>query len=152
MIEMLAAGNRSIVKPSEYTPACAKLLCEMIAATFDPGMFTVAVGGVDLARVFSATAWDHLFFTGSPDAGRQVTTAAAANLTPVTLELGGKCPALLTPGSVTARNVRSVIGAKMIENGRMCVTVDYALVSRAEVETFVEMMLSGRGGAIATAC
>ena len=138
MVDMLAAGNRVIVKPSEYTPACAALLAEMVAATFDPGLVTVAVGGLDLARAFSATPWDHLLYTGSPDVGRQVMAAAAANLTPVTLELGGKCPAILTPGSVNATNVESVIGTKIIKNGQMCVSVDYALVPRDEMESFVD--------------
>ncbi len=138
MVEMLAAGNRVIVKPSEYTPACADLLAEMIAATFDPDLVTVVVGGLDLARAFSSVAWDHLLYTGSPNVGRQVMQAAAANLTPVTLELGGKCPAILTPGSVNTANVESVIGTKIIKNGQMCVSVDYALVPRAEIETFVD--------------
>ncbi|WP_374942063.1 aldehyde dehydrogenase family protein [Sphingomonas sp.] len=138
MVDMLAAGNRVIVKPSEYTPACAALLAEMVAATFDADLVTVAIGGLDLARAFSATPWDHLLYTGSPNVGRQVMAAAAANLTPVTLELGGKCPALLTPGAVTPRNVESVIGTKIIKSGQMCVSVDYALVARGEVETFVE--------------
>ena len=137
MVDMLAAGNRVIVKPSEYTPACAELLAEMIAATFDPDLVTVAVGGLDLARAFSSMPWDHLLYTGSPAVGRQVMRAAAANLTPVTLELGGKCPAIMTPGSVTETNVESVIGTKLIKSGQMCVSVDYALVPRAELETFV---------------
>ena len=138
MVEMLAAGNRVIVKPSEYTPACAALLSEMVAATFDPSLVHVAVGGLELAQAFSSMPWDHLLYTGSPDVGRQVMAAAAQNLTPVTLELGGKCPALLTPGAVTAANVESVIGTKIIKNGQMCVSVDYALVPRDEVEAFVE--------------
>ncbi|MEG3143125.1 aldehyde dehydrogenase family protein [Sphingomonas sp. RT2P30] len=137
MVEMLAAGNRVIVKPSEYTPACAALLAEMVAATFDPSLVHVAVGGLDLARAFSATPWDHLLYTGSPGVGRQVMAAAAANLTPVTLELGGKCPAVMTPGSVNAANVEAVIGTKIIKNGQMCVSVDYCLVQRGEVEAFV---------------
>ena len=137
LTEMLAAGNRVIIKPSEYTPACADLLAEMVAAAFDPDLVTVAVGSLALARAFSSVAWDHLLYTGSPDVGRQVMAAAAANLTPVTLELGGKCPAILTPGSVTVANVESVIGTKIIKNGQMCVSVDYALVPRGEVETFV---------------
>ncbi|MEG3125769.1 aldehyde dehydrogenase family protein [Sphingomonas sp. GB1N7] len=137
MVDMLAAGNRVIVKPSEYAPASAALLAEMIAACFDPDLVTVVVGEIDLARAFAATPWDHLLYTGSPDVGRQVMAAAAANLTPVTLELGGKCPAILTPGSVTPRNVESVIGTKMVKNGQMCVSVDYALVPRAELETFI---------------
>ncbi|WP_375404714.1 aldehyde dehydrogenase family protein [uncultured Sphingomonas sp.] len=138
MVDMLAAGNRVIVKPSEYTPACADLLAEIVAATFDPDLVTVAVGGLELARAFSGVAWDHLLYTGSPGVGRQVMAAAAANLTPVTLELGGKCPAILTPGSVSPRNIESVIGTKIIKNGQMCVSVDYALVPRAEMEAFVD--------------
>jgi coniferyl-aldehyde dehydrogenase len=139
MIEMLAAGNRVIVKPSEFTPASAELLREMIAATFEPTLVYVAVGGLDLARAFSDLPWDHLLYTGSANVGRQVMQAAARNLTPVTLELGGKCPALLTPGSVTATNVESVIGTKTVKNGQMCISVDYCLVPRAEVDAFVKL-------------
>ena len=138
MVDMLAAGNRVIVKPSEYTPACAALLAEMVAATFPADLVHVAVGGLELARAFSSVAWDHLLYTGSPNVGREVMRAAAANLTPVTLELGGKCPAILTPGSVTRTNVESVIGTKIIKNGQMCVSVDYALVPRGDVDVFVE--------------
>ena len=138
MVDMLAAGNRVIVKPSEYTPACADLLAEMVAATFDPDLVTVVVGGLELARAFSAAPWDHLLYTGSPAVGRQVMQAAAANLTPVTLELGGKCPAIMTPGSVTAANVESVVGTKLVKNGQMCVSVDYALVPRADLGAFVD--------------
>ena len=137
LTEMLAAGNRVIIKPSEFTPACASLLAEMIAATFDPSLVHVVIGGRPLAEAFAATPWDHLLYTGSPAIARRVMAAAAANLTPVTLELGGKCPAVMTPGSVTAANVESVIGTKTVKNGQMCVSVDYALVPRGEVEAFV---------------
>jgi coniferyl-aldehyde dehydrogenase len=142
LIEMLAAGNRVMVKPSEFTPACATLLREMVTATFDPTLVYVAVGGLDLARAFSAMPWNHLLYTGSPDVGKQVMAAAAKNLTPVTLELGGKCPAIMTPGSVTATNVESVIGTKTVKNGQMCITVDYCLVHRSELEPFVEQAQS----------
>ncbi len=138
MVEMLAAGNRVIVKPSEYTPACAALLADMVAATFDPTLVTVTEGGLDLARAFSAMPWDHLLYTGNPEVGRLVMAAAAQNLTPVTLELGGKCPAVLAPGAVTRRNVESVLGTKMIKGGQMCVSVDYAMVPRPDLQTFVD--------------
>jgi coniferyl-aldehyde dehydrogenase len=141
MIEMLAAGNRVIVKPSEYTPASAELLQEMVEATFDPTLVYVAVGGLDLSRAFADLPWDHLLYTGSPNVGRQIMQAAARNLTPVTLELGGKCPAVLTPGSVNATNVQSIIGTKTVKNGQMCISVDYCLVPRAEVDTFVKLSL-----------
>lgn len=142
LFEMLAAGNRVMVKPSEFTPASAALLREMVTEAFDPALVYVAVGGLDLARAFSALPWDHLLYTGSPNVGREIMAAAAKNLTPVTLELGGKCPAILTPGSVTAANVESVIGTKIIKNGQMCVSVDYCLVPRSELDAFVELATS----------
>ncbi len=138
LVEMLAAGNRVVIKPSEYTPACGELLREMIAGAFAPDLVHVVNGGVELARAFSTVRWDHLLYTGSPEVGRQVMQAAAGNLTPVTLELGGKCPAVLTPGSVTANNVESVIGTKMVKNGQMCVSVDYCLVPRRDLDSFIE--------------
>ena len=137
LTEMLAAGNRVIIKPSEYTPACAALLAEMIAATYPQDLVHVVIGERELAEAFSAMSWDHLLYTGSPAVGRLVMAAAAKNLTPVTLELGGKCPAILTPGSVTLANVESIVGTKTVKNGQMCVSVDYALVPRADVETFI---------------
>lgn len=137
LIEMLAAGNRVIIKPSEYTPASASLLASMVAKTFSPDLVHVAVGGIDLARTFAAMPWDHLLYTGSPNVGRQIMAAAAQNLTPVTLELGGKCPTVMTPGSVTARNVEAVIGTKIIKNGQMCITVDHCFVPRDEIESFI---------------
>jgi coniferyl-aldehyde dehydrogenase len=139
LIEMLAAGNRVILKPSEYTPACAALLREMVASTFDPTLVTVAVGGEALARDFASLRWDHLLYTGSANVGRQVMEAAAKNLTPVTLELGGKCPVVMLPGAVTARHVESVIGTKLIKNGQMCISVDYCLVPRQDMGIFVEL-------------
>ena len=137
MIDMLAAGDRVMVKPSEYAPACSALLADMVREAFDPTLVYVAVGGPDLARAFSALPFDHLLYTGSPNVGREVMAAAARNLTPVTLELGGKCPALMAPGSVTDANVESVVGTKLVKNGQMCVSVDYCLVPRPEVEAFV---------------
>ena len=139
VIEMLAAGNRIILKPSDTTPACAALTAEMVASAFDPDLVDVVVGGLDLARTFPTLPWDHLLYTGSPGVGRQVMAAAAQNLVPVTLELGGKCPAILAPGAVTERNVETVIGTKIIKNGQMCVTVDHCLVARDEVERFVDL-------------
>jgi coniferyl-aldehyde dehydrogenase len=138
MIEMLAAGNRVMVKPSEYTPGCGALLAQMVAQTFESDLVHVVQGGLETAKAFAQLPWDHLLYTGSPNVGRQVMAAAARNLTPVTLELGGKCPALLTPGAVDARSVESIIGTKIIKNGQMCVSVDYCLVHRAELEAFVD--------------
>lgn len=139
LIDMLAAGNRAIMKPSEYTPACSGLMANMVAQAFDPSLVAVAEGGFALSRAFAEMRWDHLLYTGSPAVGREVMVAAARNLVPVTLELGGKCPAFLTPGSVTAANVADVVGTKLIKNGQVCVSVDYALVPRDEIESFVAL-------------
>jgi coniferyl-aldehyde dehydrogenase len=142
LIEMLAAGNRVMMKPSEFTPACGALLREMVAATFDRTLVHVAVGGLDVARAFAGMAWDHLLYTGSATVGRQVMEAAARNLTPVTLELGGKCPAVLTPGAVTPQNVRSIIGTKTVKNGQMCISVDYCVVPRRDLDRFADLALA----------
>jgi len=137
LVEMLAAGNRVIIKPSDYTPACGELLKRMIAETFGEDLVAVAVGGLTLAKEFPTLRWDHLLYTGSPAIGREVALAAAANLVPTTLELGGKCPAIMAADSVDAESVRSVIGTKLIKNGQMCISVDYAMVPRAKLDDFV---------------
>jgi len=137
LVEMLAAGNRVIIKPSDYTPACADLLRQMMSETFPEDRVAVSVGGLRLAKEFPTLRWDHLLYTGSPAVGREVAQAAAANLVPVTLELGGKCPAILAADSVNAESVRSVVGTKLIKNGQMCISVDYALVPRSQVDAFV---------------
>src|SRR3954470_12789087 len=139
LIEMLAAGNRVVIKPSEYTPACAELLRDMVRATFDPDRVDVVVGGLDLARAFTSVRWDHLLYTGSPAVGREIAKAAAENLVPVTLELGGKCPALLAGDSIDAESVKQVLGTKALKNGQMCISVDYCLVPRERLEDFAEL-------------
>jgi coniferyl-aldehyde dehydrogenase len=139
LVEMLAAGNRVVIKPSEYTPACAALLQQMIRATFDPDRADVVVGGLDLAREFTRVRWDHLLYTGSPAIGREIAKAAAEQLVPVTLELGGKCPAILTADSIDAESVKQVLGTKALKNGQMCISVDYCLVPRDQLERFAEL-------------
>ena len=139
LVEILAAGNRCIIKPSDYTPACGELLRRLVAQTFPEDLVAVSLGGLALAKEFPTVRWDHLLYTGSPAIGREVAVAAAQNLVPVTLELGGKCPAVLAADSVDAESVRSVLGTKLIKNGQMCISVDYALVPRAQTETFVQL-------------
>ncbi len=109
----------------------------MVSETFAEDLVGVSVGGLTLAKEFPTLRWDHLLYTGSPAIGREVALAAADNLVPVTLELGGKCPAILAADSVDADSVRSVIGTKLIKNGQMCISVDYALVPRDRVDDFV---------------
>ena len=139
LIEMLAAGNRVVIKPSEHTPACAELLREMVRATFDRDRVDVVVGGLELARAFTHVRWDHLLYTGSPAIGREIAMAAAEQLVPVTLELGGKCPAILTEDSVDTESIKQILNTKTIKNGQMCITVDYCLVPRDRVEDFARL-------------
>jgi acyl-CoA reductase-like NAD-dependent aldehyde dehydrogenase len=139
LIEMLAAGNRVVIKPSEYTPACAQLLREMVHETFDRDRVDVVVGGLELARAFTSVRWDHLLYTGSPEIGREIAKAAAEQLVPVTLELGGKCPAILASDRVDAESVKQVLGTKSIKSGQMCISVDYCLVPREQLEDFAEL-------------
>ena len=139
LVEMLAAGNRVVIKPSEYTPACAELLRDMIRSTFDADRVDVVLGGVDLARAFARVRWDHLLYTGSTSVGREIAKAAAEQLVPVTLELGGKCPAILTSDAVNAETVKQVLGTKAIKNGQMCISVDYCLVPRERLEDFAQL-------------
>jgi coniferyl-aldehyde dehydrogenase len=139
LCDMLAAGNRVIIKMSEYAPACAEVVCDIVAETYAADHVAVVKGGVDLAKAFAALRWDHLLYTGNPEVGAAVAQSAAANLVPVTLELGGKCPAIFTADSVNAAHVARLLGVKLVKNGQMCISIDHCLVPRAQVEHFVRL-------------
>jgi len=140
LIEMLAAGNRVIIKPSEQTPAVGELLADMLGATFDRDQVSVVNGDVELARHFSTLKWDHLLYTGNSAIGREVMLKAAENLVPVTLELGGKNPTVFTAEAVTRENVRTMLGAKLTKNGQLCITVDHCFVPAAQRDRFVGLV------------
>src|SRR3954470_7377119 len=152
LIEMLAAGNRVVIKPSEYTPACGELLRDMVHATFDRDRVDVVVGGLELAQAFSRVRWDHLLYTGSPAIGREIAKAAAEQLVPVTLELGGKCPAILAEDSIDAESVKQVLGTKAVKNGQMCISVDYCLVPRGQLEEFASLAAEYAGESMPGYC
>ncbi len=139
LTEMLAAGNRVIVKPSELTPACSALLAEMVAKAFDPDVLTVIEGDQAVAEAFAAASWDHLLFTGSTAVGKAVMRAAAERLTPLTLELGSKSPAILTPTGVTRRAVDSIIGLKLAKSGQVCVSADHVFVPANQLDAFIAL-------------
>lgn len=140
LAEILAAGNRAVIKPSELAPACADLLAEMIAATFDADEVTTVIGGPDVAEAFAAAPWDHLLFTGSTANGRRVMALAAPNLTPLTLELGGKCPVVIGSGGLSRRTIESILGLKLAKAGQICVTADHVLVPRDRMDELVAAM------------
>ena len=133
----LAAGNRAMVKMSEYTPAFSQLFADLVAKTFEPEELAVITGGPDVAAQFSALPFDHLLFTGSTVVGRQVMASAAQNLTPVTLELGGKSPAVVAPGYPIERAAQRVLAGKLLNAGQTCIAPDYVLVPRKNVAEFV---------------
>src|SRR6185312_6975409 len=108
-------------------------------ATFDGDRVDVVVGGLELAKAFTRVRWDHLLYTGNPAVGREIAKAAAEQLVPVTLELGGKCPAILADDSVDAESVKQILQTKTVKNGQMCISVDYCLVPRERLEDFARI-------------
>lgn len=137
LVDALAAGNHVLLKPPEHTPRTSALLAELIADVFPPECVAVVQGGADVAAEFSALPFDHLLFTGSTAVGAKVLAAAAPNLTPVTLELGGKSPAIVAPGCINARNVARIAAGKFLNAGQTCVAADYVLVHERERESLV---------------
>jgi aldehyde dehydrogenase (NAD+)/coniferyl-aldehyde dehydrogenase len=134
----LAAGNRAMLKMSEHTPRFGALFESLVARSFAADEVAVVNGGPDVARAFAALPFDHLLFTGSTPVGREVMKAASANLTPVTLELGGKSPAIVTGGFDLDESARRIMYGKLINAGQTCVAPDYALVPKALVNRFIE--------------
>ncbi len=142
LIDALAAGNRVMLKPSELTPRYSALLAELLAQRFEPEQVSVATGGPDVARAFCALPFDHLLFTGSTAVGRLVMRTAAETLTPVTLELGGKSPAIVAPDADPARTARSLMIGKLFNAGQTCIAPDYALVPQHRLPEFADALLA----------
>ena len=136
-VAAIAAGNRVMLKPSELTPATSALLAELVSTSFREDEFAVIEGDADIRQAFSALAFDHLFFTGSTAVGRKVAQAAAANLTPVTLELGGKSPAVFDATADFASSVPRLMVGKLLNAGQTCIAPDYALVPAARLDEFI---------------
>ena len=135
----LAAGNRVMLKPSEITPRTSALLAELVARHFAPDEFTVVQGGADVAAEFAALPFDHLFFTGSTAVGRKVAEAAARNLTPTTLELGGKSPCIVDASCTDLEGVALKIAhGKLLNGGQTCIAPDYVLLPRGREAAFTQ--------------
>ena len=127
-VDAIAAGNRIVVKPSEHAPRCAALIGTILDAALGPDMARCVTGDATVAADFAAQPWDHLVFTGGTETGRAVARAAARNLVPVTLELGGKCPALVLPGADLATAARAILVGKALNAGQTCVAPDTVLL------------------------
>ena len=134
----LAAGNRVMIKMSEYTPETSQLFKEIIESVFPENLVSVTTGDADVAIEFSKKPWGHLLFTGSTAVGRHVMRAAAENLTPVTLELGGKSPAIISADVPMSDAAERIAFGKAFNVGQTCVAPDYVLCPSDRVEQFVE--------------
>jgi len=142
LVSAIAAGNHVYLKPSEHTPRTAQFLRELLADVFAEDRVAVALGGPELGAAFSALPFDHLLFTGSTAVGRKVMAAAAPNLTPVTLELGGKAPALVCPDYPLEQAAARIATGKWFNAGQTCIGVDYVLVDEARRDALVAAVLA----------
>jgi coniferyl-aldehyde dehydrogenase len=133
----IAAGNRVMIKPSEFTPSVSALIEKLVGEVFSTDEVTVVQGDATVGAEFTKLPFDHLIFTGSTAVGRHVMAAAAANLTPVTLELGGKSPALIAADYPIAQAADRIAFGKCFNAGQTCVAPDYVLLPEAQLETFI---------------
>jgi coniferyl-aldehyde dehydrogenase len=138
LISALTAGNRALIKMSELTPRTSALMERLIAASFASNHVSVINGDAAVGAAFTSLPFDHLLFTGSTKVGHRVMRAAAENLTPVTLELGGKSPAIIGPNARFDYAVDSILTGKTLNAGQTCVAPDYVLVPRGREDAFIE--------------
>ncbi|WP_019087529.1 coniferyl aldehyde dehydrogenase [Komagataeibacter europaeus] len=132
----IAAGNRAMLKPSEFTPATSAVIGEIVQAAFPAEQVSVVTGGGEVGAAFSALPFDHILFTGSTAVGKKVAEAAARNLTPVTLELGGKSPVVIAPGFSMQQVAERVAFGKLTNAGQTCIAPDYVLVHEGDRDAF----------------
>ncbi|WP_255413007.1 coniferyl aldehyde dehydrogenase [Erythrobacter sp. KY5] len=128
LMQVFAAGNRAMIKPSEFTERTSLLMAELVEEYFTPDECVVVTGGPEVAAAFSSLPFDHLIFTGSTATGRRVMQAAAENLVPVTLELGGKSPVVLGRSADFAKAGERIALGKMMNAGQICLAPDYMYV------------------------
>ncbi|BCB05414.1 aldehyde dehydrogenase [Bacillus sp. KH172YL63] len=137
VIGAIAAGNTAIIKPSELTPATSSLLADMISGHFDPQQLTVIEGGVETNQHLLKQPFDYIFFTGSVPVGKVVMEAAAKQLIPVTLELGGKSPCIVDETADIQLSAKRIAFGKATNAGQTCIAPDYLLIHKSKVEEFI---------------
>jgi coniferyl-aldehyde dehydrogenase len=135
---VLAAGNRAMIKPSEFTPATSELMATMFGGAFSPEEIAVITGGPEVGQAFAGLAFDHLIFTGATSIARHVMKAAAENLVPLTLELGGKSPVIVSESADFATAAARIMNGKTLNAGQICLAPDYVLAPEGKLETFIE--------------
>lgn len=132
----IAAGNRAMLKPSELTPATSAVISQIVQSVFPPEQVAVVTGDAEVGAAFSSLPFDHILFTGSTAVGKKVAEAAAHNLTPVTLELGGKSPVVIEAGFSLQRAANRIAFGKLTNAGQTCISPDYVLIHEGEQEAF----------------
>lgn len=142
LVSAVAAGNTAILKPSEFTPHTNRVVKDIISAVFAVDEVAVVEGAADAATALLALPFDHIFFTGSPAVGKIVMTAAARNLTSVTLELGGKSPVIVDASADLRGAAEHIIWGKMVNAGQTCIAPDYVYVHRDVADRFVDLCRS----------
>ena len=135
---VLAAGNRAMIKPSEFTPATSALMATMFGGAFSEEEIYVVTGGPEVGQAFAGLAFDHLIFTGATAIARHVMRAAAENLVPLTLELGGKSPVILGRSADYATAAARIMNGKTLNAGQICLAPDYVLTPEDRLESFVD--------------
>jgi len=138
LMTALAAGNRAMIKMSEFTPVTNKVLKKLLTEVFNEHQVAMIEGEVEVSSAFAEIPWDHLVFTGSTAVGRIVMSAAAKNLTPVTLELGGKSPAIIAPGASMKDAVERICFGKSLNAGQTCIAPDYVLLPAGKEQEFID--------------
>lgn len=139
LVTALAAGNRVILKPSECTPRTSQVLAELVAAALPEDKAVVLTGSPEIAAELCKLPFDHIMFTGSSAVGRKVMKAAAENLTPVTLELGGKSPAIIQPNFDLKKATERIVRGKFFNTGQTCISPDYVMIERGQVNDFIKL-------------
>ncbi|MEU1182514.1 aldehyde dehydrogenase family protein [Streptomyces sp. NPDC005820] len=155
LVAAVSAGNCAVIKPSEHTPRTAQLITELVTEYLDPDAFAVIQGGPEATQAILAEGLDHAFFTGGPEVGKVIMAAAAPHLTPVTLELGGKCPVLVARDADLDVAARRIAWTKLLNSGQTCIAPDYVMVDATVRDVFlpklrqalVELSPNGDGGA-----
>ena len=145
LVGAIAAGNCAILKPSEYAPEMSKLVTELVRSTFDRDYIAVVEGDAETSQELLAQKFDHIFFTGGTEIGRIVMQAAAKNLTPVTLELGGKSPCFVDASVRLDYAAKRIAWGKFINAGQTCIAPDYILVDAAVKDEFVVQLKKAIG-------
>lgn len=140
LISAIAAGNCAVLKPSELSPATSKVLSRLINEHFDPAEVVCLEGDVSVSQALLKLPFDHIFYTGSTQVGKLVMEAAAKHLASVTLELGGKSPALITESANLERAAQKIVWGKFLNAGQTCIAPDYVLLPEHQADHFVELL------------